>query len=137
MRIFSKMISGTWNFHEIVWIFGSFIFCLVKKVMVTSLFFLVSTTRIFSKLCTRTSKYDFATSLVLDNGETYSQSSFSINLSHESSFLTSHLMKILKFLLTRWLICPPDLSAKDQYLAISHNFTKRLQFCPPNLGKRQ
>ena len=52
-RIFSKIISGMWNFHEIVWICGSFICCLVERGSGRIFVFLISTMRIFSKLCTR------------------------------------------------------------------------------------
>ena len=52
-RIFSKMISGMRNFHEILWICGSFICCLVSKGRGHISVFLVRTMRISSKLCTR------------------------------------------------------------------------------------
>ena len=52
-RIFSKIISGMRNFHKISWICGSFICCLVKRGLGHTSVFLVSTMRIFSKLCTK------------------------------------------------------------------------------------
>ena len=52
-RIFSKIISGMRNFHKISWICGSFIFCFVKRGLGHTSVFLVSTMRIFSKLCTK------------------------------------------------------------------------------------
>ena len=51
-RIFSKIISGMRNFHKFSWICGSFICCLVKRGLAHTSVFLVSTMRIFSKLCT-------------------------------------------------------------------------------------
>ena len=47
------MISGMRNFHETLWIFGSFIRCLVKRGRGHIFVFLVSTMRIFSKLFLR------------------------------------------------------------------------------------
>ena len=52
-RIFPKMISGMRNFHEILWICGSFICCLVNRGRGHIFDFLNSTMRIFSKLCTK------------------------------------------------------------------------------------
>ena len=51
-RILSKMISGMRNFHEISCFCGSFICCLVERGLGHTSVFLVSTMRIFSKLCT-------------------------------------------------------------------------------------
>ena len=52
-RVFSKIISGMRNFHETSWICGSFICCLVKRGLGHTSVFLVSTMRVFSKLCTK------------------------------------------------------------------------------------
>ena len=52
-RIFSKMISGMQNFHEISWICRSFVCCLVKRGCCHIFVFLVSSIKISSKLCSR------------------------------------------------------------------------------------